>query len=151
MDNPAGLSLAALPPTIRELAGEIGLAATMALVENFGGLTLKIPLGETKPGRDALEDLSSRIGEKAASLIAARYGGTRLYVPNCKQALIRARDIAMLGERRKMESEGMSGREIVMALARRHNLSDRYVWRILRRDYPANDESQARLPGFEEA
>ena len=125
-----GISLELLPPTIRELIEAVGLNPAMALAEHFGGLTLNVPLGDTKVGQAALDNLATKIGDEAASLIAARYGGTRLYIPNCKQSLKRARDARMLEDKKAMR--GASEKEIVRTLARRYNLSDRYVWRILR-------------------
>lgn len=145
----SGMSLELLPPTIRELVEEVGLIPAMALVEHFGGITLNVPLGGTKVGQAVLDNLASRIGENAANLIAARYGGTRLYIPNCKQSLKRARDSRMLEDKKAMRESGASEKEIVRTLSRRYNLSDRYVWRILRMPGapPRKNRSQALLPG----
>lgn len=148
----SGLDIQLLPPTIQELIEEIGLVPSIALVEHFGGLTLNIPLGDTKVGQAALDDLAAKIGDEAAGLIAARYGGTRLYIPNCKQSLKRARDSRMLEEKKSLESGGASGKDVVRTLARNYNLSDRYVWRILRMQGapPRKELAQALLPGVKE-
>lgn len=41
--SPATLDFGPLPPSAQDLARTIGLTATVALVENYGGLTLRIP------------------------------------------------------------------------------------------------------------
>lgn len=145
-----GLDLYLLPQNARELVDLVGVVPALALVENFGGLTLRIPLGETARGRAMLEDMARHAGEDAAEAISRQYGGSSFYIPNCKLALVKARDALMIKERAERAAKGESERGIVMALARKYRLSDRYVWRLLKKPFPAPPKppsGQARLPG----
>lgn len=140
-----------LPATAQQLARLLGVTVMLNLVEHFGGLTLRIPYGETPQGRAMLADLARRVGEDAAQALAREYAGTRLYVPNCRQALVQVRDRAMLRDRARLAAEGLSERAVVQCLALRYGLSDRYVWRLLKKpppEKPAPTAAQALLPGL---
>ena len=93
------LDISLLPAAVQAIARLIGLPATLQLVENFGGLTLRLPVGAREAGQQMLADLSRRIGPEAAQILARHYAVTPLYVPNCKPVLLRARDAALLKDR----------------------------------------------------
>lgn len=109
-----------LPGVIRELIDEIGLEATMRLVDNYGGLLLRIPR-EPKPG----SPMERRLGQPAFDRLIGRWAGDRIWVPRCVALLTERRDQALLAE----YEAGTPSKE----LARKFKVSDRHVWRILAR------------------
>lgn len=131
-----------LPRAVRGLVRLIGLPATLKLVEDFGGLTLRLPVGAREVGQALLEDLARRIGPEASRILARHYAATPLYVPNCKPALLRARDASLLADRQRLVGEGLSERQIVQCLAIRYRLSERHVWTILKKPPPADTARQ---------
>lgn len=131
-----GLGWYGLPASAQELARIIGLPLTLELVDWLGGCTLRVPLGTTPQGRKVLEDIARRLGAPAAAALARRYAGTEVYIPNCKQALAKARDAALLRDRDTMAAQGISERQIVKTLAQRYRLAERTVWRTLKRGVP---------------
>ena len=142
------LDFALLPPSAQELARVIGLSAALTMVDYYGGLTLRIPHGETEQGRTMLADIVKHIGEPAAKALAQKYAATDVYIPNCKPAMQRARDAALLADRKNLAMDGLSERQIVTCLAIRYRLTERTIWRTLKRPappVPALPQQQASL------
>lgn len=125
-----------LPGAVQTIARLIGLPATLKLVEDFGGLTLRLPIGAREAGRIILDELSRSIGQGATKILAKHYAATPLYVPNCKPALINARDAALVGDRTWLAARGLPERRIVQCLALRYGISERHVWTILKKPQP---------------
>ena len=130
------LDFALLPPSAQELARVIGMPSALQMIECYGGLTLRIPHGETPRGRAMLADIAKYIGEASAQALAHKYAATDLYIPNCKQAMQRARDAAILEDRRVLAADGLSERQIVDCLVLGYRLADRTIWRIFKRPAP---------------
>ena len=63
------LDISLLPAAVQAIARLIGLPATLQLVENFGGLTLRLPVGAREAGQQMLADLARRIGPEAAQIL----------------------------------------------------------------------------------
>lgn len=144
------LPFALLPPSAQELARTIGLPSALKMVEMYGGLTLRIPHGETPQGRAMLEDITKNIGDAPARALAQRYAGTALVIPNCKLSLQKARDAALHKDRDALAREGLTERQLVQCLTLRYRLTERYVWRILKKptpDIPEPQMQQASLLG----
>ncbi len=143
---------AQLPRNVRHIADRIGLPAALRLVEHFGGLTLRLPVGAREPGRAMLAELARILGEEAARTLAAAYADCPLYVPNCKPALLRARNAALLADRQTLTRQGLSERQIVQCLALRYGLSERSVWDIYKKPAPPPpaQASLLSLPGTED-
>lgn len=120
-----------LPETAKALVELLGIDATLALVGDFGGITLRIPIGAKEQGKALLDTISKSVGVEGAIKIMERYGATNLYVPNCKPALLKARNRQMLEERNTLSKEGLGERAIVAQLSLKYKLSDRAVWGIL--------------------
>ena len=125
-----------LPASARDLAGLIGLPATLRLVEKWGGtMRLYVP---RNIGPD--HELARVLGLEAARALSSRYDGDYLpSVPRCADALRAARDRALLRRR----AEGASP----AALALEFGLTERHVWRILSAVRAAGPQ-QALLPGL---
>lgn len=125
-----------LPASARDLAGLIGLPATLRLVEGWGGvMRLYVP-------KDLAADheLARALGLEAARALVGVYGGDYLpSVPRCADALRQARNRALLRRR----AEGASP----AVLALEFGLTERQVWNIFASARAAGPP-QARLPGL---
>lgn len=128
---------------VTELVELIGLAATIELIRAKGGTSLRIPLGITAHGQEEREKLVGIVGREEATRLIGRYGGTVLYVPSCRQAFVDTRDQAINRERDELARKGLTERALVSVLALRHGLSDRQVWRILKKSGPVNPDLSA--------
>lgn len=128
---PAEIDIADLPPRLAELAGAIGLAATLALVEARGGTRLYIP------ERAAPEHwLARTIGPDAFRRLAADYAGEQLEIDRAAGAVRAARDRAI----RAAADAGAS----TAKLALDYGLTQRQIFTILARG-ANNDSPQADL------
>ena len=73
-----------LPPKARELAADIGLAATLRLVEWRGGVGIYVPTPERLTHDHPLVE---QIGWDAALILAKKYLGAYTEVPRCSSSL----------------------------------------------------------------
>lgn len=116
---------------LNELYEIIGYTALLALLDEWGGRNLYVPL--TYPSEK--HPLVAAIGLKAAEALSWRYGGDALAVPTKTliDKVIRNRNI--LDER----ARGMT----ILAIARKHGLSQRSVYAILAKEgHPAHENPQ---------
>ena len=120
-----------LPEGGQELVGLIGLDATLSLVTALGGSTFPVPHGKNQNGEKRLILLKSICGEGSALQLSKRYGGTRLYIPNCKDALRRIRNICMISEYTERLDAGETANTIIADMAPRYRLADRNIWDIV--------------------
>jgi hypothetical protein len=116
-----------LPPRAAELAEVIGLAATLRLVEGWGGLRQYVP---APAHLHADHPLVRQLGREAARRLAEHYAREKIDVPRCLSALRAARDRRIVAE----HEQGASGRELAM----RYQLTERQIWTILAREQPEN-------------
>ena len=119
---------------VNELVELIGLPAAIELIRAKGGTSFSVPLGITLRGQEQREKLVQIIG---------RDGGTTLYIPTCRQAFVDTRDRNINLERDELAREGLSERALVSVLAVRHGLSDRQIWRILKKSGPVRPDMAA--------
>lgn len=77
--------------------------------------------------------MARHIGQAPPDALVQRYAGTALTVPSCKLALLKARDAALFEDRCVLTAEGLSERALVQCL----DLTERYVWRLLKKPIPA--------------
>lgn len=120
-----------LPLQARELVRLIGVNKTLALVASLGGTTFPMPHGRNKQGELRLAVLAEVVGDASADTLSRQYGGTRLYIPNCKDALRRVRNICMIEEYDARIKEGQTAHEVVFDFALRYRLADRVIWDIV--------------------
>jgi hypothetical protein len=118
-----------LPPIAREMVTVMGQAATMALVHEMGGLRLLVPGWPLKRPSSRYQHLEEIVGPEAAQAFATRWGNIEVQVPMAKKALMRLRDRGIVDAYAK----GVHPPE----LARRHGISERHVWKVLKRDSSA--------------
>lgn len=129
--------------SVNELVELIGLAATVELIRAKGGTALRIPLGMTLRGQEQREKLVQIVGREQATRLIGRYGGTTLYVPSCRQAFVDTRDENINKERDELARKGLTERALVSVLALRHGLTDRQIWRILKKSGPVSADMAA--------
>lgn len=132
-DTPLDLNV--FPEAIQLLASIIGEEGTFLLVQHYGGSTLRIPRGDTVVGKAKIERLAQKIGKQEAQYIVQTFGGTCIYIPNCKRLLTAKQHAKIIQDRDKLAAKGISERQLVADLARRYKLSDRHIWRILKKAY----------------
>ena len=111
-----------------ELVELIGLPAAIELIRAKGGTSFSVPLGITLRGQEQREKLVQIIGREQAAKLIGRYGGTTLYIPTCRQAFVDTRDRDINLERDELAREG---------------LSDRQIWRILKKPGPVRPDMAA--------
>lgn len=117
-----------LPQSLVDVAEVIGLAATLALVENAGGVRIYVPERLTDDHR-----LADWLGREAAASLSEAFAMEELVVPRCAEALRRVRNRQIRHER----DQGARPAE----LALRYRLTERQVYTILSRDdAPASDQ-----------
>ena len=113
---------------VNELVELIGLPAAIELIRAKGGTSFSVPLGITLRGQEQREKLVQIIGREQATKLIGRYGGTTLYIPTCRQAFVDTRDRNINLERDELAREG---------------LSDRQIWRILKKSGPVRPDMAA--------
>lgn len=115
-----------LPQSARDLITQIGLPATVALIQAMPGVRFPVPRGENNnpDGAARFAQLVEIVGYEATLLLVQNYGNDRgLYVPSCKKAIVRARD-------RQIIADYGSGKT-VLDLALKYRLSYRRIEGIL--------------------
>lgn len=129
------LRLDVFPEAVQFLINLIGEEGTFLLIQHYGGSTLRIPRGDTIVGRTKIDLLAQKIGKQEAQNIVQTFGGTCIYIPNCKKLLTAKQHAKIIKDRDKLAAKGISERQLVADLARRYKLSDRHIWRILKKSY----------------
>lgn len=125
MSDWAALSTALLPKVLRDFVQRIGLAATMRLVEQFGGTRLYIPVN---PHPD--HHLAKLIGLENLTKLSSVYGAEDHFdIPRALHALRHLRD-------EKIRAE--YGPKSASILARENSLTERQIFNIVGPDKAAN-------------
>jgi len=108
-----------LPQSICDLTQQIGLAATMKLIQQYGGTRLYLP--KTLSPKHELLQL---VGLTAARAIVGHFDDDRPHIPLASHALRRARNRAIC-----VQAENIS----TPHLARQYGLHERSIYKILAR------------------
>lgn len=106
---------------LSQISAIIGIEAVEKLVQHAGGLVLKIPKRQDGAAYAAIAEV---IGEEPAQRLVTAWGGTEYSVPKCDSAKRLERDRQIV----RAYGEGVG----VGCLARRHNLTERWIWEILK-------------------
>lgn len=122
-----------LPQQIKDIADAIGLAATQRLVEQLGGTTWPVAKGVRRLGVIRHEALKEVVGEDAANIMSVRWGNVPLYIAKCDAPLRCLRDLEIHRQFDQAAREGVSANTVVNEMARSYKLSDRQIWKILKR------------------
>lgn len=107
----------------RYLARLLGRDGLAALVDGWGGLSLRAPKS-TGSGLDWIQ----AIGPEAEAALVAECGGDDFYVPKCDGVFRARRDAEIIAA----YTAGVRPAD----LARKHGLSERWIWTILGRSAP---------------
>ncbi len=106
----------------------------------FGGQNLKIP--QTPPG-ERTHRLCRKLGMRCLRKLVTAFGGTYLYVPRCDALMNQLRQHDIIEDFTRATRQGCSSTSAVSRLARRHGISDRRIWQILKKEGSA--PAQARV------
>ena len=122
-----------LPESVLALTTIIGLAETLALVKTLGGTTYPLRQGRTKGSESRLAYLEEIIGGAAMEKMVRALAPCDLFVPRCEQALLELRDRRIRTAFDVQTAGGTPAYEAVNDLALTNGLTDRHVWRILKK------------------
>lgn len=117
-----------LPPQMRQFVRLIGMVNTLALLEQRGGVTLRIPVN----AHEAVV-LKEILPMEAIVKLCEAMPGQRLELPKIDKIVKQIRNLAMTNERKIYSAA---------SVALRHNLSRRQVINICK---PTADDRQADL------
>lgn len=120
-----------LPESLAEVVEAIGLAATLKLIQRYGGVRIYVPQPEHITEE---HDLARAIGLEAARQLASIWGGERLPVVRAAKAIRLARDRAL-----RRDYQSMSASQCAL----RYQLTERQLYEIVGR--PEEEERQAGL------
>ena len=112
--RPDQVTVELLPSSLREIAALAGMAATLAIVEAYGGIELYIPSGELS----ADHDLVKLVGRRAAESLQLAYPGETLIIPLAARAARAIRNAEMRRDRAVLSAA---------AIARKYRTTERNV------------------------
>lgn len=101
------------------------------LLHAFGGQSIRVP--RTLP-KDKAHTLRKTLGVICLRRLMAVFGGTNIYVPRCAALVNRLRQRDIIKDFSHRTRRGSSSTAAVASLARRHGISDRRVWQILKKE-----------------
>ncbi|MFT4300562.1 MAG: Mor transcription activator family protein [Desulfovibrio sp.] len=125
-----------LPENIRQLWHALGghekgrMEDLWRLFEAYGGQTIRVPAAIPA---ERHHPLLRRLGKRCAGKLVAAFGGTPVYVPRCTSVLTKLRQQEIIETFSWHTARGTSSTAAVASLARRHGISDRQVWKILKK------------------
>lgn len=122
--DPGELDVQLLEPLLQDFVRLIGLPATLAMVERFGGTRLPIAIKAEESA-----DLVACIGAEKAAILGRHYGAERPLIPKALPALQAVRN-----KRIRAELCSMSVRQVAL----KYKLGERRVFQLL--------EEQGRTP-----
>lgn len=123
-----------LPNNVRQLWDALRDTRQLwRVLHAYGGQDLRVPRQE--PKRDS--PLRRRLGLRCLRKLMTAFGGTRVYVPRCNALLGKLRQREIIEGFSRHTSHGLSSTAAVAALAQRHDMSDRRIWQILKKEASA--------------
>lgn len=130
-----------LPENAQQLWRTLGdLQQFWLVLSAFGGQSIRVPRNVPKNRAHVLRRV---LGVTCLRKLMATFGGTSLYVPRCTALITRLRQHEIINAFSRCTGQGSSSTAAVASLARRHGISDRRVWQILKKE--ASVPPQARL------
>lgn len=101
------------------------------LLHAFGGQSIRVPRNLPK---DKTHALRKHLGVGCLRKLMAVFGGTSIYVPRCTAVINCLRQRNIIKDFSHCTRRGSSSTAAVASLARRHGISDRRVWQILKKE-----------------
>ncbi len=135
---------ALLPASVRDMAQRIGLPATLVVVNRLGGIPWLIAEGRGSRGRARRAALAKLVGNDIEEQLHTHYRGEEIYLPRCHLALLQVRNNEIILHFEQGLRDGRSARSLLVELARKYELSSRWVWEIV--NQPSSDHSLAIQP-----
>lgn len=133
-----------LPEMAQLIARLIGLPKSLKLIEAWGGTTFPVSKNVRRDGQIRFEALAEVIGIEAAQILTFHFGGEVLAIPRCAVAMREVRD-RMLRHDFDQETQEHPAVHVVTQLARRYQMTERNVWRLLKQTDKAKEVRQAVL------
>ncbi|HDR9035972.1 TPA: hypothetical protein QDB40_006735 [Burkholderia vietnamiensis] len=127
---------AVMPEQARHLCSVLGPESAIQLLNEFGGQIIHIPKKATNFTSPTLARIAVTFGESVIDMLAKEFGGEHLYLPMLTDAIRKMRDRTICRDFERM-LRSRTANEAVATLARRHKISDRQVWRILKKPLDA--------------
>ena len=103
------------------------------VLRTCGGQSLRIP--RRMPAEQS--PLYRALGGQILARLLPWLGGTSIYVPRCEALLCKLRQYEIITTFSRQTAQGQSSTAAVALLARRHGLSDRRIWQILKKSIAA--------------
>lgn len=129
-----------LPDNVRQLWDALRDTRLLwRVLQAYGGRNVRVPRQEP----DANNPLRRRLGLRCVRKLMAAFGGTFVYVPRCNALREKLRQREIIEAFGRHTAHGLSSTAAVAALALRHDLSDRRIWQILKKE--ASAPVQARV------
>lgn len=124
------------PEGARTLFALLGnMETVLQLVGKFGGTTIRVPRKwppSKKTDTPQSHILRSVLTPRQMHILVQHFGGTELYIPQCTKYIMKMRNISIIKTFSKNTARGQSSKAVVQKLARRHGISDRRIWDILK-------------------
>ena len=121
-----------LPDNVRIIGRAVGdLRQFWRLLHAFGGQSIRVPRILPKSKSHALR---KNLGVACLRKLMAVFGGTSIYVPRCTALVNLLRQRNIIKDFSHTTRRGSSSTAAVANLARRHGISDRRVWQILKKE-----------------
>ncbi len=129
-----------IPEAVQILETVLGSSqALLQLVQQFGGCTVRIPVRwppRGKPQNYFGHPFRCVLTPKQMGKIVNHFKGTDLYVPKCQKYIQLIRNNSIIKSYCKETQKGVSSGQVVQHLAKRHALTDRRIWGILKMNLP---------------
>ncbi len=125
-----------LPENVRQIWHALGghekgrMEDLWRILQAYGGQSLRVP---SSLPTQRHHPLRRRLGTRCTVKLVAAFGGTPLYVPSCAGVLTRLRQREIIESFTRETTRGISSTATVANLARKHGLSDRQIWKILKK------------------
>ena len=103
----------------------------LRLLHAFGGQSIRVPRSMPK---DKAHALRKNLGVACLRKLMDVFGGTNVYVPRCTALVNSLRQRNIIKDFSHCTRRGSSSTAAVSNLARRHGISDRRVWQILKKE-----------------
>lgn len=121
-----------LPEIAQLIATLVGLPKALKLIETWGGTTFPVSKNKRREGQIRYEALAEVVGIEGADRLTQHFGGEVLSIPRCAVAMREVRDRMLRAEFDVLTREHPAG-HAVNQLARQYQLTERWVWMILKK------------------
>ncbi len=118
-----------MPESIQHLVDVIGMSATLALIEAFGGLDYHMPKSMQA---DNARRLINVVGRLATAKLIHTYGGERVYINRCESLRLMLRNQAFFNAVLSKMEMGMSQTRAIQEIAPMFDITERYAYELLK-------------------